>query len=127
MSTTRSLSNKKRKVNDPPVIISYKDTCLNLNLPLRLTCRKCIVKNEIATCLTRKGRQQKNNFRNTHKNNKCEQKWSEKFVTIPNASQSRMKAHYDACMHLGIEPKVDFVGGYFCNKDKIKPILQKKL
>ena len=55
MSTTHSLSNKKRKVSNPPVIISFKDTYLNLYLQLRLTYRKCIVKNEIATCIIRKG------------------------------------------------------------------------
>ena len=125
MSTTHSLSNKKGKANDPPVIISFKDTCLNVCSPLRLACRKCIAKNEIATFLTRKGRQQKNNFRNTHENNKCEQKWSEKFAVIPNASHSRMKTHHGTRIYLGIEPKVDLVDGCFHSRCKSAPILQR--
>ena len=77
MPSTRSSCNKKRKANDHSVIISFKDTCISLNLPLYRTCHRCVVKKEIAIHLTHKGRQQKNNFQRTHRNNKYEQKWSE--------------------------------------------------
>ena len=62
MPSTCSLSNKKRKVNNYPIIMSFKDTCIYLKLPLHLTCRMCVVKNEIVICVTSKGCQQKNNF-----------------------------------------------------------------
>ena len=56
MPSTRSSSNKKRKVL--PTIISYKDTC-SLDLPIRLTCKNCERKKEIEDKLLRRGRQQK--------------------------------------------------------------------
>ena len=42
MRQTRSSSIKKRKYDLQPTIISYKDTCLSLELPPIHICNNCI-------------------------------------------------------------------------------------
>ena len=79
---------KKRKVDYISALISYNDACLSLDLPSRLTCRTCDQK---SCFLTKQGRQQKPNFRTTSKRNHIQQRYTDDYVNIINASPYRLK------------------------------------
>ena len=117
MSSNRSTSRNKRKVNNASNFVSHNDTCLSLKLPPHLTCQICDSK----SCILSKKRKKSNkNFRTTSKRYRCEQRWTEDYVSIVNASQIRLQTHYDTCIEVGIEPKVNCINRKFQYKnDKI--------
>ena len=110
MVSTRNTCANKRKVESSSTFVAYDDTCVSLELPPYLCCRMC----ESTSCnLSKKGKPRRKNFRNTSKRNRCEQRWTSDYILIRNPSQSRLKTHYDTCVHLGISSLVIVCNGFY--------------
>ena len=118
MSSPATLSKSKRKDDSSCTFVAYDDTCVSLNLPPHLTCRICDSKSCV---LSKKRKQQKNNFRKTSKRYRCEQRWKEEHVSIINASQNRLQSHYDTCIQVGMSPKVKHINGIYMHEDAFNP------
>jgi len=78
--STRNSSNKKRKKLIDVATISYKSTCIDLELVSSLTCVVCTRKKKDDK-LVKKGRIQQTNFRCKSKKNRCEQRWSDEYIS----------------------------------------------
>ena len=102
--STRSRKQSKRKDISSVKEIPYDATCVSLDLPFSLACSICAKNIEKNNNLCGRGYTQKTNFRLLHKRNKCEQRWSEKFVSISNITNNQLLIHNRTCNFLNIPP-----------------------
>ena len=102
VSTRRSKSsNKRRKLIDVKTI-SHKSTYFDLNLVESLLCGVCSRKKEVEHKLSRPGWIQQTNHRNKARQNHCEQRWSDAYISAKNCSQSRLHTYYRTCNFIGM-------------------------
>ena len=116
MPNNRSSRKKRKKVNNTPPLISFKDTCLTLNSPEHLQYSKFYLKTDTHS---KKGRKQSGNFRITHKRDKHERYQNSEYINIRNAPQRRYQAHHKTFLFLELGPLIIFEKDHFVHKNTL--------
>ena len=71
--------------------------------------------------LKKKGSKTKIKFRTTSKRHECEQKWTKDHADSRNTSQNLLQTHCNACIHIGVSPKVNLIDGRQKHAGKLFP------